>query len=305
MSTSLANLSSRPTALSGAGKLDFSALHFFWLTAYAPSHLAALGPAFSDANNAMVWRETRRLVQEWISTELLSDTSSNTSKIVDGLESMRQLTLHVISGISSNLTYSKSPLMLSRIIPAAAFGMRTHWSAFSDHRIDELTLEGIRSKKESYLLPFHSAMEYTLSTIFVRAGSPNFLYKLPINIPWLSDQLAICTAAFASLKIHMCRLVDGIKNGQAVVEKSREIEDEEHSNDLLRRLVEANEAGIRGGKKGNLSDSELYSNIFVSFKGYFVSHNEFSDLILDAHVGRPRDYCTLNDVCLHLPRPIP
>ena len=184
--------------------------------------------------------------------------------------------------------------------------MRTDWSAFSDHRIDELTLKAIRNEKESYLLPFHSAMEYTLSTIFLRAGSPAILYKLPFNIPWLSDQLAICTAAFSSLKVHMRRLVEGIKNGQSVVEKSRELEDEEHSNDLLRRLVEANEAGIRGGKKGNLSDSELYSNIFVSLHSdVFILKDFFSESKPYSYVSRPRNDSALDEIRVYMPRTVP
>lgn len=199
----------------------------------------------------MVWRETRRLVQEWFADELdpvlpfghsIEDVPKSVE--VDGLEAMRQLTLHTIA--------------------AAGFGMRTEWSAFSEKHLSKITMDAVRTKKHAYLLPFHNAMEYTLSTLFYRAGTPAFLYDLPVSIPWLSDQLAISSSAFSSLKVHMARLVESIRKGQAVMEKPNSLEEEEQASDLLRRLVEANDVGQHGTEKGTLTEGELYSNIFVS-----------------------------------------
>lgn len=205
-------------------------------------HLTVAGPAFSESNNAMVWRETRRLMLEWFSTEY-EETPGSTAQ-VDVLAKMTQATLHVIA--------------------AAGFGMRASWSAFSDPHVKGPALEAVRRKGDSVLLPFHTALEQTLSNLFVRMLAPSFLYTLPFRVPVLSDTLAIASAAFTSLKTHMGRMVDCVKRGEAVEENAEGLEHEEMASDLLKRLVEANEREKKGSGKGSLTEGELFSNVFVS-----------------------------------------
>ena len=205
-------------------------------------HLAAAGPAFSESNNAMVWRETRRLVQEWFATEYTETPGSSTQ--VDVLAKMTQATLHVIA--------------------AAGFGMRASWSAFNDPHVKGPALEAVRRKGDSVLLPFHTALEQTLSNLFVRMLAPSFMYTLPFHVPVLSDTLAVASAAFRSLQTHMQRMVDCVRKGDAVEENADGLEQEEMASDLLKRLVQANEEEKKGKDKGSLTEGELFSNVFVS-----------------------------------------
>lgn len=213
-------------------------------------HLHVAGPAFSEANNALVYRETRRLILEWFATEF--DGSSQLpvdptkpgevprTMQVDVLAKMTQATLHIIS--------------------SAGFGMRAHWSAYSDPHAN---LKNAGRITPTTLIPFHTALELTLSNLFLRMLAPTFLYKLPfgIRIPGLSDKLDIASASFASMKTHMERVVEGVKRGeeQSVVERGEEeMQEEAQASDLLRRLVKANlameEEGSKNGEKGTLTE---------------------------------------------------
>ena len=205
-------------------------------------HLTVAGPAFSESNNAMVWRETRRLVKEWFATEY--DDTPGSSVKVDVLAKMTQATLHVIA--------------------AAGFGMRAKWTEFNDPHARGPVLEAVKSKGDSVMLPFHTALEQTLENLFVRMLAPSFMYTLPFRVPVLSDMLAVASAAFSSFEKHMRRVVESVKDGQAVAENAEGLEEEEKASDLLKRLVEANEQEKKGKDKGSLTEGEVFSNVFVS-----------------------------------------
>ncbi|KAI5121947.1 hypothetical protein M0805_002018 [Coniferiporia weirii] len=117
------------------------------------------------------------------------------------------------------------------IISAAGFGMRSPWSLFS---LSHVTLDDHQKGNRKELLPFPVALSLTIEKLFVK--------------------LDIARNAFGSLRVHMQKLVSARRSG-----KNNEA-------DLLRRLVEANDAtrtnGGEGGR-GTLTDEELFSNIFT------------------------------------------
>lgn len=205
-------------------------------------HLAVAGPAFSESNNAMVWRETRRLVREWFASEY-DDTPGKSVK-VDVLAKMTQATLHVIA--------------------AAGFGMRAKWTEFNDPYSKGPLLEAVKNKgNDSVMLPFHTALEQTLEHLFVRMLAPSFMYTLPFRVPVLSDMLAMASLAFSSFERHMRRVVESMKSGDVVQENAEGLEEEEKASDLLKRLVDANETEKKGKGKGSLTEGEVFSNVFV------------------------------------------
>lgn len=194
-------------------------------------HVAIAGPAFNEANYALAWDETLRIVHEWFD-ELESKVEISTGQHIDVNAATMRATLLVIS--------------------AAGFGKRMSWNSVSSLR-DESDVSGPSSQKEG-IMPFHTAVSLTVEKLFVKVLTPNFAYALPFRIPWLSNQLDEARDAFASLRAHMEDLTATARNsesGQA---------------DLLRRLVRANDATLTSGgasTKGTLSDNELFSNIFV------------------------------------------
>lgn len=60
-------------------------------------------------------------------------------------------------------------------------------------------------------------------------------------------------------------MVDLVKNGngEAVEENTECLEHEDLASDLLKRLVEVNEAKKKGSGKGNLTEGKAFSNAFV------------------------------------------
>ncbi|KAH8114076.1 cytochrome P450 [Phellopilus nigrolimitatus] len=191
-------------------------------------HLAIAGPAFNEANYALNWAETLRAVCEWFDELDDHPAVATTGTRLDVNAAMTQATLLVIS--------------------AAGFGMRAPWSAFSTGSPSHSLNDGSR------VLLFPTALALTIEKLFVKVLTPSFAYVLPIRVPWLSAQLDAARRAFASLQVHMQALVSEARSG---------VEGEAN---LLRRLVEANDAsqalGEAGGK-GTLTDGELFSNIFT------------------------------------------
>lgn len=247
-------------------------------------HIAVVGPAFSEANYMLTWKETLRIVNEWLSETLRHQRQSSAddkdgSHDVDVVKSMMQTTLHVIA--------------------SAGFGIRVPWVEFGDgHTSDAKDLQSYPTEKRGDIqyrfLPFSAAMHYAQEKLLYHALIPDALQRFAlrhVHIPFLSHQLRIMKSAFASLEVHMKRLVE------ASQEKDRhESEDNERNGytrkgdtreeyagaALLRRLVQANDAsrttGVEGGgdasMKKALTDGELFSNIFASTCRPFCTKNE-------------------------------
>lgn len=127
---------------------------------------AVAGPAFFEFSNAMVWHETRRLVQEWFKAEYDMEIPGSTAK-VDVLAKMTQATL------------------VLHVIAAAGFGIRVNWSAFNGLHVKAPALYAVRQKDDSVLLPFHTVLEQTLTNLnlFVRRPHARADFHVPLPLP--------------------------------------------------------------------------------------------------------------------------
>lgn len=188
-------------------------------------------------------------MREFFSSEL---QDRQNRERVDANAKMMQATLHVIA--------------------SAGFGVCTHWSAFDEH--DGIREWPAQQREDDDLLPFHTALHLAVDNLFLRVLAPKFLDTLPLAIPWLSKQLATSRWAFSSLEKNMQRLISASKPGKHATLGLRHFEESSQSPaqaDLLRRLVQANEAShvanLDDGlsAKKSLTDDELLSNVFVSF----------------------------------------
>ena len=136
-------------------------------------------------------------------------------------------------------------------------------------------------------LPFHIALESTLMYLPLRALAPKALYDLRVTVPVISDWVREARHAFGSMKDHMADLVQSVRDESKLGSVSTDSDSsldgendggmepdvEEPKADLLRRLVQANQAvndqdtangkGRTGKSKRALSDDELYSDVFV------------------------------------------
>ncbi|KAH8119683.1 cytochrome P450 [Phellopilus nigrolimitatus] len=209
-------------------------------------HLGIAGPAFSEANYSLTWRETLRVVHEWFE-EMNDVDTGKLRKIVRGVDvkaKMTQATLHIIA--------------------AAGFGMRMPWEAFSESKSQVSESLHASDPLEIGILPFHTALSSTIEKLFINTLAPSFLHNLPFRVPWISAQLDAAHHSFASLKAHMTELVAAVRRGEKGGSDYGENEIDTGA-DLLRRLVQASDATKRDGSggKGTLTDGELFSNIFT------------------------------------------
>ena len=189
-------------------------------------------------------------MHEFFSTEL---QTKQTRERVDANAMMMQATLHDIA--------------------SAGFGVCTHWSAFDEH-------DGIRGwpaqqREDDDVLPFHTALHLATDNLFLHVLAPKFLDTLPLTIPWLSKQLTTTRRAFSSLEKSMQRLISAStleKNATLDLRHRDESPRSSAQADLLRRLVQANEASHAANlddglpARKSLTDDELLSNVFVSFR---------------------------------------
>ncbi|TFK46773.1 cytochrome P450 [Heliocybe sulcata] len=197
-------------------------------------HRAVVNPAFNEANNALVWKETMHIVSDWFAR-------LGKGELVDVASAMTQITLHVIS--------------------SAGFGIRIPSTPSAPP-------ESIKVS-ESSILPFPTALRTTISYLFAKVLTPDFLYdlsaSLPCPVPLLSDKLDLTRRAFKDLREHILGVISDARaqmlgSGLPMKEaRGREMAEE---GSLLRNLVQANLA--EGQSARGLTDDELLSNAFVS-----------------------------------------
>ena len=198
------------------------------------------GPAFNEQNYALNWVETLRVAHEWFEeVDTLQDKNAKEGALLDMKEVTEKIALLVIS--------------------AAGFGIRTSWSTLETLSSDRSSFLSKSKNRNETVLPFYATLALSIEKIFEKALTPNFMYNLPfgLRIPWFSDELDLSTLAFSSMKKHMLEIVADARS-----------DSEEGSQNLLRRLVKANDAlQAAGGEaaKGTLTDEELLGNIFVEF----------------------------------------
>jgi len=198
--------------------------------------------AFNEANQAFVWRETIRIVNEWFSEIDAAATPTpgqQPTSQVDLLRDMIRATLLVIA--------------------SAGFGRRSTW------------LEDTKSTPPpGHKVAFNYAVISAIEQIFPRYLTPKFIWKAVtergIYVPLIGPVVLKATEAFENLRGHMLEIALQARDRF----KQNGIEDENdsvHGAALLRNLVRANmtfekNEGETGQK--SLTDEELFSNMFVS-----------------------------------------
>ena len=197
-------------------------------------------------------------MNDWFSVDFQSTTEAVQTNVV---KSMTQATLHVIA--------------------SAGFGFRAPWAAFNR---DNESAAGFQShpteksdSKNYGIFPFAHALQLTLDKLFWNVLVPDTVQKIllrRVNVPFVSGQIGIMKRAFASLEVHMRRLVDASREGGEHQESDLDNGEKEDfaEADLLRRLVQANDIARKASSDGSentpmkkaLTEGELFSNIFVS-----------------------------------------
>ncbi|KAI0052197.1 cytochrome P450 [Auriscalpium vulgare] len=192
-------------------------------------HKGIASPAFNEANNALVWSETIRIMHEWfveLDAELAANTETQTNGItLDIVPRMIQATLLIIAG--------------------AGFGRRVSW-----------TEDAAQEIPPGHTLSFSQAVAGTVGNLFVKVLTPNWLSDLSaaVPIPGLSWRLEATRRAFFELQTYMLEIVgaarDTVVAGLPVGDAA-----------ILQSLVQANMQ--QEGDAKALTDDELLSNIFV------------------------------------------
>ncbi|KAI0066984.1 cytochrome P450 [Artomyces pyxidatus] len=192
-------------------------------------HKAIASPAFSEANNALVWTETIHVLHEWfqeIDEQLGNNFNTTPNEVTMSIvPSMTQLTLLVIT--------------------AAGFGGRVSWK--------EDTAQEVPA---GHTLPFSQAVRRTVRNLFFKVLTPNWLCTVAsvVPIPGLSRKLNETTEAFDELKSYMLEIVSAARDSVVAGKGAGDAA-------LLRSLVEANMN--QEGDVKRLTDEELLSDIFV------------------------------------------
>ncbi|EGO26311.1 hypothetical protein SERLADRAFT_360657 [Serpula lacrymans var. lacrymans S7.9] len=192
-------------------------------------HRAIAAPAFSEANNALVWTETLRIITDWFNQ---LDATQRTEKSASN-NAFSDLAIEVVS-----------PMATLLITSAAGFGRRVSWEDDS------------AAPASGYTLTLRSAVITAVENFFFRMLTPDWFPAISsiVKVPFLSARVHATQQAFEELGRYMLELVSSAR--ASVVEGRSSAS----SAALLHNLVEAN-TSPEGGSKC-LSDGELLSNIF-------------------------------------------
>ncbi|KAL0959590.1 hypothetical protein HGRIS_011299 [Hohenbuehelia grisea] len=190
-------------------------------------HRGVAKPAFNEANNAYVWTETIRIVNQWFD-QIDSNAKEETTggALVNLVTDLTQITLLVIS--------------------SAGFGRKT-----------SLSEDSKTEPPPGHTVAFRPAVLSAIDHLFVKILTPNWIYDLSefIFIPFMSKALKDTRESFDALRRHM---LDVISQARAWVASGKV---EKMDAALLRNLVEANMSQESDYK--SLTDEELLSNTFT------------------------------------------
>ncbi|EGO03674.1 hypothetical protein SERLA73DRAFT_101917 [Serpula lacrymans var. lacrymans S7.3] len=196
-------------------------------------HRTVAAPAFSEANNALVWAETIRIMSDWFNqldtaqrAEKSASNSLSSDLTVEMVAPMTQITLLITS--------------------VAGFGRQVSW----DDDSSDVPAPG-------YALTFRSAMIAAVENVMFRMLPPDWFtsFSSVVKVPYLSARILQARQAFDELGSYMLELVS---SARASVTEGRSSASRAA---LLHNLVEANMSPE--GDSKCLSDSEVLSNTFV------------------------------------------
>ncbi|KAG6919795.1 hypothetical protein DXG01_000295 [Tephrocybe rancida] len=191
-------------------------------------HRHVANSAFNETNNAFVWRETIRVVDEWFA-EIDNAEPTSTGEIpVDLLTDLTQVALLVIA--------------------SAGFGRRVSFK-------EDLNTDPPPGHK----LAFRPAVTATLHHVITKAVIPKFIWNLSdrVYLPLITPLLTDCRESFAELGFHMHEVIasarDLIASGKTATMDAA----------LLRNLVQANMGDDVADTNKHLTDDDLLSNTFT------------------------------------------
>jgi len=207
-------------------------------------HRAIVKSAFNETNNAFVWLETIRIVNEWF-IEIDKAASSSDSE-----------------GLSTNVDLC---LDLTRVtllvIGSAGFGRRSTWAEEND----SILPHGCK-------VHLSQAIMDVVGVVFFRALIPRFLWKAVavegMYVPYIGDFLLRVRDALDEFQRHMTELVSQARDTFGL--KTRKEDSDVQGSALLKNMVQANMTFEKDEQVGhrNLTDEELLSNMFVSSSDY-------------------------------------
>ncbi|KAG5646335.1 hypothetical protein DXG03_003658 [Asterophora parasitica] len=192
-------------------------------------HRSVANSAFNETNNALVWRETIRVVGEWFAELGESKPNPERTFSVDLVKDLTQVALLVIS--------------------AAGFGRRVSYK-------DDLNTEPPPGHK----LAFRPAVTSTLHHVITKAITPTWLFNFSdrVHIPLITPLLNEARDSFDALRAHMMEVIS-LARAWIAGGKSETMDAA-----LLRNLVEANMSHSDGlDSHRHLSDDELLSDTFT------------------------------------------
>lgn len=210
-------------------------------------HRSIAKTAFNEANNAFVWREATRIVNEWFAEiDASAQSTSASNQPTAEIDLLRDLT--------------RATLL---VIASAGFGRRSTW------------LEDASSiPPPGHKVPFSPAMIDAINGLFPRILTPrpiwNAVTERGVYVPLLGPFLLKAKDAFENLKGHMLEVVSQARD-QYGVNRQKAVGDESdgsvHGAALLRNLVGANMTFGKDESEAeykSMTDAELFSNMFVS-----------------------------------------
>ncbi|KAG6873084.1 hypothetical protein C0995_003128 [Termitomyces sp. Mi166 len=202
-------------------------------------HRHVANSAFNEANNAFVWCETTRVINEWF---MEIDSSKPLSRGKFSIDLMKDLT--------------KVTLL---VIASAGFGRRATFK--EDSKEDP---------PPGHKVAFRLAIISTIRHVITKAITPKFLWNISdrVNIPLITPLLNECRESFVALGLHMHEVIasarDLIATGKNASMESA----------LLRNMVQANMVIDTTDTGKHLSDDDLLSNTFASPLSFLFSNTE-------------------------------
>jgi len=202
-------------------------------------HRAIVKSAFNETNNAFVWEETVRIVNEWL------------------IELDKAASLSDSEGLPTNVDlchdFTRVTLL---VIASAGFGKRSTWT-------EENSIPPYGRK-----VHLSRAIMDAVDVVFLRTLVPEVLWKAVAKegmyVPCLGHILLRVRDSFNEFEGHMIELVSQARDTFGL--DTRKEDSNVQGSALLKNMVQANMTFEKDEQMGhrNLTDEELLSNMFVS-----------------------------------------
>ncbi|KAJ3571796.1 hypothetical protein NP233_g3521 [Leucocoprinus birnbaumii] len=207
-------------------------------------HRAIAKNAFNEANNAFVWQETLRIVNEWFIEIDKAATFAEPKGPVTRVDLLRDLT--------------RATLL---IIASGGFGRRSTWTG-----------ESSTVPPPGHRVHLSSAITGACDQLFPRILTPKPIWDAVVErgmyIPFVGPIVLKARDAFEELEGHMMEVVSQARDRFGLGRPKDEASDGSvQGAALLKNMVEANMTFEKGSEVGerSLTDGELFSNMFLFF----------------------------------------